>query len=467
MSSSTASFLNKEISLLTLKKNARINTALIYPNSYSVGMSNLGMHKVYDILNSREDTLCERVFFEKKRRQPQSIENRRNLRSFDLLAFSISYELDYLNFFEIMRRIFPEEDIRKRPLMPLIIAGGIVNSVNFQALSKFCDCIFVGEAEESLPEFMNILSDSKNINTQKKKKDFLRQVSSINGVFVSGISDEQKVRSVFVKDLDKYPTTSKILTPFTEFSNTFLIEISRGCPWRCNFCVTGALYSKFRPRSFEIIKELIDDGLRYTNKIGLMAAAITDHPQIDKILEYLLKKKALVSVSSLRVETVGELLLKALAASGQKTITFAPEAGSDALRFSLNKKITNKQILDKIYLSKRCGIKKLKLYFMIGLPREQEQDIQAIVQLAKDAAMILPLRLNIGIFVPKPQTLFAKAAFAEKKQLLTKFKFLRRNFSGSRNILLNLTGFAEAKLEWLFSQADECFFSNYFKNKAL
>ncbi len=467
MSSSTAPFTSKEISLVTLKKNARINAALIYPNSYSVGMSNLGVHTVYNILNSRADTLCGRVFFEKKRRQPQSIENERNLRSFDLLAFSISYELDYLNFFKLMRRIFPEDNIRERPLMPLVIAGGIVNSVNFRALSKFCDCIFIGEAEVSLPEFMDVLSGFENINTQRKKKNFLRKAASINGIFVPGVSDEQKVRGVFIEEMDKYPTTSKILTPFTEFSNTFLIEISRGCPWRCNFCVTGAVYSKFRPRSFEVIKKQIDEGMRYTNKIGLMGAAITDHPKIDEIVEYLLRKKALISVSSLRVETVGELLLNALAVSGQKTITFAPEAGSDSLRFSLNKKIINKQILDKIALSKKCGIKKLKLYFMIGLPREQEQDIQAIVQLAKDASMILPLRVNVGIFVPKPQTIFAQAAFAEKKQLLAKFKFLRRNFSGSRNILFNLTSFAEAKLEWLFSHADEDFFSNYFKNKAL
>ncbi len=467
MSSLTSSFINREVNLVTLKKNAWINAALVYPNSYSVGMSNLGMHTVYDILNSREDTLCERVFFEKKRRQFYSIENKRNLRSFDLIAFSISYELDYLNFFEIMRRIFPHQDIRKRPLMPLVIVGGIVNSVNFRALSNFCDCIFIGEAEESLPEFMDTLSGFKNINTEQKKKDFLKKVSLINGVFVGGISEDKKLKASLIKKLDEYPTSSKILTPFTEFSNTFLIEISRGCPWRCKFCVTGAVYSKFRPRSFEVIKELIDEGLRYTNKIGLMGAAITDHPKINEIIDYLLRKKALISVSSLRVETVGELLLKALASSGQKTITFAPEAGSDSLRFSLNKRITNDQILDKIYLSKKCGIKKLKLYFMVGLPFEQERDIQAIVKLAKDASAILPLRINVGIFVPKPQTVFSEYALLGKKQLLAKFKYLRKKLSGNRNILLNFAGFSEAKLEWLFSQANEDFFSGYLPNKVL
>ncbi|MCG2712376.1 MAG: B12-binding domain-containing radical SAM protein [Candidatus Omnitrophica bacterium] len=467
MSSSIAAFVNKEISLVTLKKNALINAALIYLNSYSVGMSNLGMHTVYNILNSRADTLCERVFFEKKRRQPQSVENRRNLRSFDLLAFSISYELDYLNFFKLMRRIFPEDDLRKRPLMPLVIAGGIVNSVNYQPLSKFCDCIFMGEAEESLPQFMDALSCFENINTKEKKKNFLEKAASINGIFIPGVSDKQKVRSVFIREVDKYPTSSKILTPFTEFSNTFVIEISRGCPWRCNFCVTGAVYRKFRPRSFEVIKKQIDNGLRYTNKIGLMGAAITEHPDIDKIIDYLLRKKALISVSSLRIESAGETLLKALAMSGQKTITFAPEAGSDSLRFSLNKKITNKQILEKINLSKKCGIKKIKLYFMIGLPHETDADIQAIVQLSIDASMILPIKLNVGIFVPKPKTIFAGHVFAGKKRFLAKFKFLRRNFSSSGNIILNLAGIAEAKLEWLFSQADEDFFSNYLENKAL
>ncbi|MFH1094475.1 MAG: radical SAM protein [Candidatus Omnitrophota bacterium] len=465
MSSPAVSHANKEISLVTLKKNALINAVLIYPNSYSVGMSNLGVHTVYNILNSREDTLCERVFFEKKRKQPQSLENKRNLRSFDLIAFSISYELDYLNFFKLMSQIFPEDDIRKRPFMPLVISGGIVNSVNFKPLSKFCDCIFIGESEESLPEFMDILSGFENINTLQKKINFLKKAASINGVFVPGVSDEKKVKGSFIKRLDEYPTSSKFITPFTEFSNTFLIEISRGCPWKCNFCITGALCGKFRPRSFEVIKKQIDEGLQYTNKIGLMGAAITDHPQIDKIIDYLLRKKALISVSSLRIETAGEMLLKALADSGQKTITFAPEAGSDSLRFSLNKRITNKQILEKIVLSKKCGIKKVKLYFMIGLPHETDTDILAIVQLAEAASMILPLRLNVGIFVPKPQTIFAQHAFVKKKQCLDKFKLLKRNFSASKNIILSHSSFTEAKLEWLFSRADEDFFFDHFYTK--
>lgn len=467
MSRTGIAFIDKETNLVTLNKNASINAVLIYPNSYSVGMSNLGLHTVYNILNSRDDTLCERAFFEKKRRQPQTIENKRNLKSFDLLAFSISYELDYLNFFKLMTQIFPEGNLCKRPLMPLVIAGGIVNSVNSRVLSKFCDCIFIGEAEVTLPEFMDAMSGFGNINTKEKKKNFLQKVASIKGIFVPGVTEEQRVGAAFISNVDKYPTSSRIITPFTEFSNTFLIEISRGCPWKCNFCVTGSVYNKFRPRSFEVIKRQIDEGLQYTNKIGLMGAAITDHPKINKIVEYLVDKKVLISVSSLRVETVSELLLKALADSGQKTITFAPEAGSDSLRFSLNKKITNKQILEKIALSKKFGIKKIKLYFMIGLPDETDSDIQAIVHLSKDASKILPLRLNIGIFVPKPKTEFSTAAFAEKKQVIAKVKLLRKNLSSSRNIILSFSSFAESRLECLFSSANEDFFSNHLKNKVL
>jgi len=205
VSSSVTTIINKETNLLTLKKNASINAALIYPNSYSVGMSNLGIHTVYNILNSRVDTRCERVFFDKERRQPQSIESRRNLRSFDLLAFSISYELDYLHFFKLMQQIFPDDDISKRPLMPLVIAGGIVNSVNFRSLSKFCDCIFIGEAEVALPEFMDVLSGFENINTLKKKKNFLQKVAKISGIFVPGVTEQQKVKGVFIQDVDKYP----------------------------------------------------------------------------------------------------------------------------------------------------------------------------------------------------------------------------------------------------------------------
>jgi len=458
----SANLIKKEINLIRLKKTARFKTALIYPNYYKIGMSNLGMHVIYDILNQRDDTLCERVFFEDKSRVCASLENNRQLAGFDILAFSISYELDYINFFHILRRVFKEIKTKKRPAMPLVIVGGAVTAVNFHALSEFCDVIFIGESEEPLAAFMDKLSLSGSFNSKDKKDVFLKEIARIVGVFVPGISNPEKVKPAMVKDVNKYPAASKIITPAAEFANMFLIEISRGCPHHCNFCVSGSISGNFRPRSFEVITSLIDKGLRHTSKIGLVAAAVTDHPKIREISEYLLKNKARISVSSLRVENVSPEVLKALALSGQTTITFAPEAGSDALRFKLNKRITNQQIIDKIILTKKCGLKRIKLYFMVGLPQETTKDIICIAQLIKTASRILPLKINIGIFVPKPLTVFSSAVMEDKRSIMAKLKLLRSNITGCRpRVRFTLPNIKEAQLEALFCRAEENFFDGF------
>jgi radical SAM superfamily enzyme YgiQ (UPF0313 family) len=189
---------------------------------------------------------------------------------------------------------------------------------------------------------------------------------------------------------------------------------------------------------------------------------VTDHPKIKEITEYLLKRKARISVSSLRIENVQPEILRALALGGQTTITFAPEAGSDSLRFKLNKRITNKQIIDKLILTKKCGIKKIKLYFMIGLPQETEKDILSIAQLIKTASRILPLKINIGIFVPKPLTPFSSAVIEEKKSIISKLKLLRSEIVACKpGIRFTLPSIKEARLEAIFCRADENFFTEF------
>jgi len=452
---------NKEINTVALNKNARFKVALIYPNTYSVGMSNLGFQTIYYQLNKRQDTLCERFFYERGKKEFLSIETKNSLRSFDILAFSISFELDYFNVLNILRDIELCLDREGRPHMPLIVAGGIVNSFNFLPVSKFSDAVFVGEAEESLAEFMDGLTAHKHINSKPQKDKVLAQLAQIKGVFIPGISNQDLISARYIEDVTLYPASTKILSPGAEFSNTFLVEVSRGCPWQCYFCVTAAVGGRFRPQRLDILKKEIDFGLQYTAKIGLVGTAVSDHPEIDNLIFYLKKRKARISVSSLRVETVKANLLTALAAGGQRTVTFAPEAGSESLRFSLNKKITDQEILDKITLAKECGIKKIKLYFMIGLPNETEQDIEAIINLTELAACILPVNLNIGIFVPKPKTPWANERFADRGLLATRLKYLKRNLQGKRIIKVNSMSLKQAMQESLLAFADENFLDKY------
>jgi radical SAM superfamily enzyme YgiQ (UPF0313 family) len=462
VSSYTSYFSSKEINTVSLKKNARRTIALIYPNSYALGMSNLGVHAVYDMLNKRPDTLCERFFFEPKEKEFLSIENKRPLKSFDILAFSISYELDFLNFFSILRRAQLLNERGTRTAMPLIIVGGAVNAPNPFALSRFVDAVFVGEAEESLPVFMDTLARFAHIDAEKTKERFLRDIAGEPGIFVPGISSPKQAAPRFCRSLNDYPVCSKVITPLTEFSNTFLIEISRGCPWGCSFCVTGSVCGAFRPRKLETLIPLIEEGRRYTRKIGLVGAAVSDHPEIDALVAFLRERALSISVSSLRVETVRKPLLKALAGSGQQTVTFAPEAGSERLRRLINKNITDAQLMEKIALAQQCGIKKVKLYFMVGLPHEQEDDIRAIIALAKTAARIIPVKINAGIFVPKLKTPFAEEMLADKKIISRRLKMLKQQLAAEKNITVQTAGIQEAVKEALFSKADENFFSEYF-----
>ncbi|MBI4845956.1 MAG: radical SAM protein [Candidatus Omnitrophica bacterium] len=455
--------LNKEINTVGLKKNARLRVALIYPNSYFVGMSNLGVHVIYNLLNSRNDCLCERFFYDPHKKNYFSLENNYPLNSFNVLAFSVSYEMDYLNAIEMLLKSGLLKLREERSALPLILIGGIVNSFNMRPLAKFADAIFIGEAEESLGEFLDALSNYPPIKTQALKNGFLKSTAGIEGVFLPGFGKGENIKPLHIKNINRYPASSKIITPFTEFSNTFLVEISRGCPWNCNFCVTGAVCGTFRPRSLDSLISEIEFGLRYTSRIGLLGAAVSDYPFLDGLLEFLTKKKANISVSSLRVETTGKNLLKALAASRQQMITLAPEAGSDSLRLRLNKHFTNGQFLEKIDDAKKCGIKKIKLYFMIGLPKEAGSDIDAIIMLVKEAGTILPIKVNIGIFVPKPETVFAREEFLNKNVLTSRFKELKRGLNNRKNIQINCVSIREAMLEYKFTYANESIFDRYLK----
>jgi len=390
----------------------RIPVALIYPNSYYVGMSNLGLHAIYSLLNSYSEVVCERAFWEKENSSRQlpalSVESQRPLSDFAVLAFTITYELDYFNIVQILKASgIPLYAADRDERHPLVIAGGACIMANPMPLAPFFDCLCIGEAESILPAMLPVLSEG----IAGKRAAILKALTSLPGVYVPQYNSGNPVARQWSKNLDDFPVHSVILTPDTELGNLYLIEVERGCRWHCRFCLVSNV---FRPMRFHFIDKLVKQaklGLKYRRRIGLVGPAVSDHPQIEELLVKLRQMGAGLSISSLRIRPLSRKVLEEMAKGGAQTITFAPEAGSQRLRQVIRKDFSKDEILEAIGKVAEQGIKQLKLYFMIGLPTETDKDIEEIVDLTLTGKDILDrqrsgarLTLNIAPFVPKAGT---------------------------------------------------------------
>ncbi len=420
-------------------RGTEVAFALAYPNTYHIGMSNLGVHQIYSILNRRADTACERVFLPDEDDIEEygttstklfCLESKRPVREFDLLAFSVSFEQDYVNILEILRLSGIPADKRERTEDdPLVVLGGICSFFNPEPLADFVDVVIVGEGEEVVGEFI----DAYKQNRGKERHELLSALSRIPGVYVpefyevvyhedGTIMGRTKLEPVApdrivkrtVKDFDKAPAATVILTPHTEFSDRYLSEITRGCGRHCRFCMAGYLYLPPRNLNIERSGEQAGKADELCGKIGLVGAALSDYPDIDDLCARI---EGGVSVSSLRADSVSETLIERLAKSGHKTISIAPEAGSERLRKVINKGITEEDILRAADMVFRHGIPNLKLYFIIGLPTETQADVDAIILLAlkvhevqldhaRPLGRIGRITLSVNSFVPKPFTPF-------------------------------------------------------------
>ena len=443
----------REQSRLEPKRTARFQAALCYPNTYAVGMSNLGIHTIYRELNQRSDTRCERVFSDTLVRGTyRSVESQQPLAGFDIIAISLSYELDSQQAADFVRSI--ADDPQARPVMPLVIIGGMVTTVNIRPLIPFADIIVIGEAEETLGALMDMLARHGAFATRRQKDQFLTEAAHVPAVFVPGISSDVEMLPRHVRDVNDWGCSSQIVTPHTEFSNIFLVELSRGCPWQCNFCLAGAVGGRFRPRRLDCLLPDLEAGLRLTDKVGLMAAAVSDYPQINELLGWLQQRRARVTVSSLRAESTPEELLRCLARSGQHSVTFAPETGSEILRRSLRKNLKDAQLLEQCHRCRNAGMRSVKLYFMVGLPEETPDDVAGIARLAIRCQGIIPVKLNIGIFVPKPHTVFGRQLFAGRRDLGIKLAYLRRLLAKT-GIPVRWASIREAEREYAIAHGDE------------
>jgi len=389
----------------------RLPIALVYPNSYYLGMSNLGVHALYKLLNGHDKLVAERAFWEAEDSQlsPISLESQRPLADFAVIAFSISYELDYFNVARILKASgIPLYATDRDEQHPLIIAGGPCVMANPMPISPFFDCLGIGEAEPIVPVVLPAISEGIG----GKRSDLLKSLSSLPGVYVPQHPGKPVTRQ-WAENLDDSPVASVVLTPDTELGDLYLIEVERGCNWGCRFCLTSQAFRPMRYRSLDNLIAQAEEGLKHRNRLGLVGAAISDHPQIEELMTRLTDMEAKLSVSSLRIAPLSGVVLRELAKGGARTVTLAPEAGSQRLRRVIKKGINNDDILEAMEMVAEQGIKQVKLYFMIGLPSETDEDIEEIINLSLNCKRLLDskhpgtrLTLNISPFVPKAGTPF-------------------------------------------------------------
>ncbi len=424
--------LSREQGTIVKDWGGRLPIALIYPNSYYIGMSNLGIHAIYSLLNEYQNIVCERFFLEKvDKTPPLSLESRRPLADFAVLAFSVTYELDYFNVVQVLKAsgipLFAAERDERHPLL---IAGGACITANPMPLSPFFDCLCIGDAEVILPQTLPVLTEYSH----SKYHDLLETLSVLPGTYAPQVQSKAAVVRQWVKNLDEFPVHSIILTRDTELGDLYLIEAQRGCGHGCRFCLVSNTFSPTRFRSVENILSQAEEGLKHRKRIGLVGPAISDHPRFEEILTRLERMGAGISVSSLRIKPLSDMALRAGTKGRAKTIALAPEAGSQRLRHLIKKGISEDDILEAMHKVAEQGVRQLKLYFMIGLPSETDKDIEEIIKLTGKCKKLIDrinpgcrITLSIAPFVPKAGTPFQWLPMERITTLNHRLSMLKKN----------------------------------------
>ena len=464
----------------------RTRFALVYPNTYFVGMSNLGLHIIYDLLNRRTDTACERVFlpdrtelprYERTQMPMMSIETQTPLADFAVIGFVVSFEMDYFHIVKMLalshvRPLAEERTARD----PLVIAGGPCATFNPEPLAEIMDAFVIGEGEVVMPALMDAYH--AGIRAGDDRAALLRRLAYVPGLYVPALyvpsydgagnltalvpsaDAPPSVARQWVQNLDEYPAHTVVVTEDTEF-NLYLIETARGCGRHCRFCMAGYCFRRPRNRSLSVIEKEVRAALPYGKKIGLMGAAISDYPEIDALCRSILGEGLSMSVASFRADSVTKELVEALAASGLQTLTLAPEAGSARMRAVINKGIEEHHLFTAIDLGAAAHIPNFKLYIMVGLPFEEDADIAAIVDLARRLRAYMDekgsrgmLTLSVNPFVPKPFTPFQWMPMADKKRLDAVMKSITQALRRHKKIVVNFESPKEALVQAILARGD-------------
>ena len=426
--------LSKETGTVVKDWGGRLPVALVYPNSYFIGMSNLGIHTIYGLLNDYDNVVCERVFLEQPDKgnpiTPLSLESGRPLPDFSIIAFSITYELDYVNIVKILKASgIPLYADERDESHPLIIAGGTCITANPMPLAPFFDCLCIGEAEAIIPNILPVLQEGIG----EKRDKLLKILGKLPGIYIPQANEDIPVTRQWLVNLDSFQSHTVVLTPDTELGNLYLVEAERGCGHNCQFCMVGTIFNPMRYRSVTSILEQAREGLKYRKRIGLVGPAVSEHPQFEEILSELHKYGAEISVSSLRIKPLPESAVAELAKAKAKTIALAPEAGSQRLRNLIKKGINEDDIIQAMRQIAKYSIRQLKLYFMIGLPTETDEDIEEIIKLTlkcrENMESVTPgcrIALSVAPFVPKAGTPFQRQPMEEVSVLDHRVAILKK-----------------------------------------
>lgn len=421
----------------TPNKEPEINIWMSFPAIESFGMSSLGYMSIVKTIDSRKDYFVEKIFTDTQ-------DTKLRISDVHAMGVSVSFEVDFLGFFKIFENYnIPFNSADRDDSFPIIFAGGPVMTANPEPFSAFFDFIIIGDAENIDTHILDVIKNNKN----KSKREILSELANVKGVYVPSLTRFSPANGV--TDLDGNPfivekitsslstcITTPVLSERSFFANTYVIEMVRGCPQRCGFCLASYLNLPVRFCEYEDIISSIDEGLKYTNKIALLGALITAHPRFDDICNHILKRKSEVpnlelSVSSLRADSISPIIIKTLVECGQKHSTIAIEAGSERLRKVINKNLTENQIFNTVRTAFENGLKGLKIYAMIGHPTETMDDIKEIVELAKRLKKdfkSFDFTFSFATFVPKAHTPFEFCQREDIKSLEKKYEFLKKEF---------------------------------------
>ena len=395
----------------------RIPVAMVYPNSYYIGMSNLALHTVYSLFNAYDDFVCERAFYDPPGRggtHPApivSMESQRSLGDFAVVAFTLSYEFDYFNMVQVLRSSgIPLRAEERDERHPIVIAGGACMLTNPAGVAPFLDAAIVGEGEEIVPSLVGAWREG----LYGGRRELLDEMATLPGVYVpSRPPTFGAVERQWVHDIAGTEAYSTVLTEDTELSNMTLIECARGCGRGCRFCIAGYVFRPPRYRPTDELLSIVEHSLEHTKRVGLLGAAVADHPELSELVLQAHAMGARVSISSLRVDNLRPEVLRAIAEGGTKTVTVAPEAGSERMRQAINKGVSEEEILRGASMVGESGAARFKLYFMVGLPGEEDDDVYAMAMLGTRIKERLDaagngtrLVMSVSPLVPKPWTAY-------------------------------------------------------------
>ena len=482
--------LSKEVGYVSKPHGGRLRVALAFPNTYFVGMSNLGFQTVYTLFNAEDDIVCERVFLPPKTQLAAqltsgaplvTIESQTPVNEFDVFAFSVSFEWDYTNVVTLLRLAGMKPRAAERTQRdPLVVIGGAVTFVNPEPLAPFADVIAAGEGEALIPSLLTAFKGASD------RDDLLRRLAADHGFYVPGFYDVNHrpdgsieafvprpgtgapptVKKAALKTTDAVdPPATTIFTPDTELGSRFLIEVVRGCANLCRFCWAGYNYLPVRAFPKDRILQRAGNARQYSDRAGLVSIALCDHPDIEEILTRLVEMGYSISPASLRLDDLTPTILELLRRSGERTITIAPETGSDRLRRVINKTVTNDEILAAADMIFAAGFDNLKLYFMIGLPTETDDDLVAVrdITLQLRESMLRHQRArgqlgrivgSVNPLVPKPGTTYQWLPMEDDRSIDRKIKRMRSLMADIDNVYFNIKSERHSFYQALLSLGD-------------